>query len=178
MSMSDERKTQEERTPDPSTGASQETDPASLDEATLDAAPPSPAADSAPGDAEAGENAETSEPETAPKPESRETRPAAPAARESGTSDDVGQTSRPAPSGVYFYPDRVVSESEVRRMLASGTRSERAEAVSRLLTYAEYDEIWSWVDRDAVRDLFDDLDLPERLRSAWARNLGLVARSS
>ena len=62
-------------------------------------------------------------------------------------------------------------------MLASESLDERAEVVSRLLTYAEYDEIWTWTDRDTVRELFDRLDLPDRLRAAWARNLGLVAQS-
>ena len=83
----------------------------------------------------------------------------------------------PTEPGVYFFPDRVVTESEARRMLASDSEEDRVAVISRLLTYAEYDVIWAWTDRDTVRELFDQLDLPERLRAAWARNLGLVTQS-
>ena len=96
-----------------------------------------------------------------------------------GTSSDAAlqKAPEPAASGVYFFPDRVVTEDEARKLLASKSKTEQAEVVSRLLTYAEYDEIWTWTDRETVRELFDQLDMPDRLRAAWARNLGLEAKA-
>ncbi|MDA8018022.1 MAG: hypothetical protein MPN21_11295 [Thermoanaerobaculia bacterium] len=86
------------------------------------------------------------------------------------------EKSHPAPSGVSFFPDRVVTEEEARRLLASDSEEGRIAVISHLLTYAEWDEIWRWVDRETVRELFDKLDLPPRLRVAWARNLRLTTR--
>lgn len=77
---------------------------------------------------------------------------------------DVG---RPA---LYFFPDRPVTEDEARRMLA-GSPEERAQVVSHLLRYAEWDDIWRYVSRDEVREIFPTLDLPDSLRVAWARML-------
>ena len=77
-------------------------------------------------------------------------------------------------AGVYFFPGEYVTATEARRLLASDVPADRARVVSRLLTYAEYAEIWTWVDRETVRELWNELSLPERLRAAWARNLGLA----
>jgi hypothetical protein len=71
---------------------------------------------------------------------------------------------------LYFFPDRPVSEEEARRLLA-GDSEERALVVSHLLRYAEWDDIWSYVSRDEVREIFAALDLPDSLRAAWARIL-------
>jgi hypothetical protein len=71
---------------------------------------------------------------------------------------------------LYFFPDRPVTDEEARRMLA-GTPRERATVVSHLLRYAEWDDIWSYVSRDEVREIFAALDLPDSLRAAWARML-------
>ncbi len=72
---------------------------------------------------------------------------------------------------VYFFPERDVTEDEVRRMLLSKLPGEREEVVSHLLRYAEWDDIWRYVSRDEVRSIFDRLDLPDSLRKAWARML-------
>ncbi len=72
---------------------------------------------------------------------------------------------------LYFFPDQTVTAAELRRLLATGTVERRAWAMSHLLRYAEWDDIWSFVDRDGVRELFPQLDLPPSLRTAWARIL-------
>ena len=72
---------------------------------------------------------------------------------------------------VYFFPDRPVSEAEVRRILSAGSVEAKAEVVSHLLRYAEWDDIWRYVSRDQVREVFSRLDLPDSLRAAWARSL-------
>lgn len=76
---------------------------------------------------------------------------------------------------LYFFPEDEVSEEELTAILASDDRERRAWAVSHLLRYAQWDDIWAYVDRDAVREIFPDLDLPENLRTAWARMLKIEA---
>jgi hypothetical protein len=72
-----------------------------------------------------------------------------------------------------FIPDRPMSEAQLRRLLAEGSPEMRAWAVTRLLQFAEWDEIWAYVTRDQVGELFPLLDLPPKLRAAWARLLRL-----
>ena len=72
---------------------------------------------------------------------------------------------------LYFFPDRPVTEPELREMLAGSDRAQRCEAISHLLRYAQWDDIWAYVSRDEVRDIFAELDLPESLRAAWGRAL-------
>jgi hypothetical protein len=74
-------------------------------------------------------------------------------------------------ASLYFFPDRHVTAHEVRDLLAHGSLKERAWVVSHLLRYAQWDDIWTYVSRDEVRELFPELDLPETLRTAWGRML-------
>jgi hypothetical protein len=72
---------------------------------------------------------------------------------------------------LYFFPDRRVTAPELRAILTEGTLDQRAWAVSHLLRYAQWDDIWTYVSREEVREIFPALELPENLRSAWARML-------
>ncbi len=72
---------------------------------------------------------------------------------------------------LYFFPDRSVSANELKRILADGDREERLWAISNMLRYAQWDDIWLYVSRDEVREVFPALDLPEKLRQALARML-------
>ncbi len=76
---------------------------------------------------------------------------------------------------LYFFPEDNVSATDLREMLAEGSRSERAWAVSHLLRFAQWEDIWTYVDRDEVREIFPELDLPENLQAAWARMLKIEA---
>ncbi len=80
-----------------------------------------------------------------------------------------------APDTLYFFPERSVTAAELRRILDGGALEERAWAVSHLLRYAQWDDIWTYVTRDQVRELFAALDLPDNLRQAWARMLKIEA---
>ncbi len=73
--------------------------------------------------------------------------------------------------GLYFFPDRRVTADDLRHILTQGTVDQRAWAVSHLLRYAQWDDIWTYVSREEVREIFPALELPENLRSAWARML-------
>jgi hypothetical protein len=72
---------------------------------------------------------------------------------------------------LYFFPDQSVSESRVRWILKSGSREERAWVISHLLRFAQWDDIWTYVSREEVREIFPVLEMPENLRAAWARML-------
>ena len=72
---------------------------------------------------------------------------------------------------LYFFPDQPLTAAQLRQLLAEGTAERRAWAVSHLLRYADWDDIWAFVTREQVRELFVELDLPPSLRAAWARIL-------
>ena len=71
---------------------------------------------------------------------------------------------------LYFFPERPVTLAEARALFA-GTPEQRAVVISHLLRYAQWEDIWRWVDRDEVRTLLPLLDLPENLRAKWAHLL-------
>ncbi|MEE8138347.1 MAG: hypothetical protein V3R89_00100 [Thermoanaerobaculia bacterium] len=81
----------------------------------------------------------------------------------------------PPPELLYFFPDQEVRKQELERILVEGTLEERAWAISHLLRYAQWDDIWAYVSREEVREIFPSLDLPENLRTAWARMLKIEA---
>ena len=72
---------------------------------------------------------------------------------------------------LYFFPEGQVTRPELEAILAEGSEKDRAWAISHLLRYAQWDDIWLYVSRDEVRQIFPALDLPETLRQAWARML-------
>lgn len=72
---------------------------------------------------------------------------------------------------LYFFPDQPMTAAELRQLLAEGEPERRAWVISHLLRYADWDDIWTFVSRDEVRDAFAELDLPASLRAAWARIL-------
>jgi hypothetical protein len=72
---------------------------------------------------------------------------------------------------LYFFPDQPMTAPQLRHLLVEGTPERKAWAVSHLLRYADWDDIWAFVTRDEVRELFPQLDLPASLRIAWARIL-------
>lgn len=76
---------------------------------------------------------------------------------------------------LYFFPDRPVTRAELEAILADGPETERAWAISHMLRYAQWDDIWLYVTRDQVRQIFPSLELPETLRQAWARMLKIEA---
>lgn len=76
---------------------------------------------------------------------------------------------------LYFFPDQEVTTEELEAILQDGPPDKRAWAISHLLRYAQWEDIWSYVSRDEVREIFPELDLPENLRSAWGRMLKIEA---
>ena len=88
----------------------------------------------------------------------------------------AGTDDRSKGSGtLYFFPDRQVTAAELESILNGTDREQKCWALSHLLRYAQWDDIWGYVSRDEVRELFPDLELPENLRQAWARMLKIEA---
>lgn len=88
---------------------------------------------------------------------------------------DEGRDPESTETALYFFPEEDVTEEELREILASEDIERRAWAISHLLRYAQWDDIWTYVDRDEVREIFTSLDLTENLRQAWARMLKIEA---
>ncbi len=80
-----------------------------------------------------------------------------------------------AEAPLYFFPDQNVTESELKAILEGPDQSRRAWIISHLLRYAQWDDIWLYVSRDEVREIFAELDLPENLVAAWGRMLKIAA---
>ena len=93
---------------------------------------------------------------------------------ESGSGSDT-VADRNLHDSLYFFPDQQVSETRVRSILQHGSLEERAWVVSHLLRFAQWDDIWTYVSREEVREIFPRLELPENLQSAWARMLKIEA---
>jgi hypothetical protein len=79
------------------------------------------------------------------------------------------------PDSLYFFPDQKVTAEEARNFLRNGTVEQRAWVISHLLRYAQWDDIWTFVSREEVKEIFPDLELPENLRNAWGRMLKIEA---
>lgn len=75
---------------------------------------------------------------------------------------------------LYFFPEPV-SEARLRWILRQGSSEERAWAVSHLVRFAQWSDIWKYVSRDDVREMLPHLELPESLRAAWGRMLKVEA---
>ena len=76
---------------------------------------------------------------------------------------------------LYFFPDEEIGADAVREILAGDDEDRRLWVVSHLLRYAQWDDIWEFVSRDEVREMFHRLDLSDNLRAAWARMLKIEA---
>lgn len=76
---------------------------------------------------------------------------------------------------LYFFPDQEVTAAELEEILSGQDAERRAWAISHLLRYAQWDDIWKYVSRDEVREVFLELDLTETLGQAWARMLKIEA---
>lgn len=98
-------------------------------------------------------------------------KPQSPGSPPGGTAASPRGRETARDTSLYFFPDRDVTDGELRALLREGGEEERAWAISHLLRYAQWEDIWTYVDRDEVREIFPVLDLPDNLRQAWGRML-------
>ncbi len=71
---------------------------------------------------------------------------------------------------LYFFPDETVTAAELKELLASDDQERRAWAISHLLRYAQWEDIWEYISREEAREAFEELELGT-VRDAWARML-------
>lgn len=79
---------------------------------------------------------------------------------------------------LYFFPEESLSRRELEAILAGTDVERQAWAISHLLRYAVWDDIWRWTTRDQVRELFERLDLPPALRASLGRMLKVSVGAS
>ncbi len=72
----------------------------------------------------------------------------------------------------YFFWDYNLSDEEVRRILRSGTSSEKAWIITRILEYAKWDDIWRYLTVADIRENFAHLRFRRpQDRDLWAYTL-------
>ena len=77
-------------------------------------------------------------------------------------------TNRPS-----FLWDYDLSAEDVRRVLATGTAVEQRWLIERILMQARWDEIWSYLTPQRIREVLPELKLPLHVKGTWARALEL-----
>ncbi len=70
-----------------------------------------------------------------------------------------------------FLPGQETSEVTARQILKSGDPEVRRALIAELISYAPWEEIWSYISRDELRDVLPKLDLPPSIAEAWRRYL-------
>lgn len=67
----------------------------------------------------------------------------------------------------YFVWDYDYSEEDVRNMLASGDEIEVDWAITRILEYADWKDIWSYLDEQTIRNHIHHLPMRPYLKNLW-----------
>jgi hypothetical protein len=77
----------------------------------------------------------------------------------------------------YFFWDYNIHDEEIRRILRSGSPSEKAWVISRIIEYAKWDDIWRYLRTDDIRENFELLHFRRpQDRELWAYALDRWAR--
>lgn len=67
----------------------------------------------------------------------------------------------------YFIWDYDLTEADVRTILRSGSRHEKAWLVARILESAAYEDVWKYLTLAELRTIFPSLQLKPQVRAAW-----------
>ena len=76
------------------------------------------------------------------------------------------ETERPSAT-LDFLPDESLSKDELLAALAETSEDRQNVLIAKILTFAPWDEIWAFVDRDEIDRRLPALDLPDSLRASW-----------
>lgn len=71
----------------------------------------------------------------------------------------------------YFIWDYDLTEADVRRILRHGNEVEKIWITSRILESAKFDDVWSYLTFNWVKQIFPKLRLKKPIRNAWAHAL-------
>ena len=87
-------------------------------------------------------------------------------------------TRPPSRNRLYFFWDYDLSEEDVRQILAGDNPHRKAWVISRLLNSAFWEDIWSYITLDDIREHWDLLRFRDAyLRDAWAYGLEVWSRA-
>ncbi len=79
---------------------------------------------------------------------------------------------------LYFLWDYDMDEAELREILCHGDAEEKAWAITRILEYAKWEDIWRFLDLDLIRANFERLRFRRpQDRELWAYALERWKRS-
>lgn len=69
----------------------------------------------------------------------------------------------------YFFWDYEITNEQIRQILQSGTLSEKAWVISRILQYAKWEDIWRYLTVNDIRQNFANLHFRRAQdRALWA----------
>jgi len=67
----------------------------------------------------------------------------------------------------YFLWDYELTEADVRRILKTGTETDKIWLMSRILESATLEDVWKYTSLQEVKDMFPKLKLKKPIRKAW-----------
>jgi hypothetical protein len=80
---------------------------------------------------------------------------------------------------LYFFWDYDIDEAELQRIIRAGGPQEKAWAISRILEYATWDDIWRYLTPDDIRASLDRLWFRRpQDRELWTYALELWGRGA
>ena len=79
--------------------------------------------------------------------------------------------SRRRPTPEFVFPEGILSRNELVQQLEGEDSAARNQALTALLSYAPWAQIWDVVTPAEVRAALPELDLPSALATAWQKTL-------
>jgi hypothetical protein len=67
----------------------------------------------------------------------------------------------------YFLWDYELTEADVRRILKTGTETDKIWLMSRILESATLEDVWKYTSLQEVKYMFPKLKLKKPIRKAW-----------
>lgn len=71
----------------------------------------------------------------------------------------------------YFLWDYNLNDEQVRAILAAGNQTEKEWLTARILTNAQFDDVWKYLKITDIVSIFPKLRLKASVRDAWLRAL-------
>lgn len=70
-------------------------------------------------------------------------------------------------SRLYFFWDYDVTEEDLRRILRSSNRTEKAWAISRILERCKWEDIWNYLTVEDIRTTLPYLKMRPKVKALW-----------
>lgn len=73
----------------------------------------------------------------------------------------------------YFIWDYDLSEKQIRSILRSGNEAEKSWLTARILTHAQFEDIWKYLRIGDIVKIFPKLRLPPKIKQSWQHALNV-----